>query len=139
MPYSPVSRVRLQPIGIHRTRYRFSKELSSRTAVSSVDVRCLIVLSRRLSQRSVIFFRNRGDRLARGRPAVCRTPIDGLHGGLTRWVTPSLTGAVRWQLSVLVAWLAARAHSTCQTRGSGQMRATPISWAADVRATTPGT
>jgi hypothetical protein len=40
-------------------RCRFSTELSSRTAVTSADVRCLIVLSRRLSQRSVIFFRNR--------------------------------------------------------------------------------
>jgi IstB-like ATP binding protein len=39
-------------------RCRFSKQLSSRTAVTSADVRCLIVLSRRLSQRSVIFFRN---------------------------------------------------------------------------------
>lgn len=51
-------------------RCRFSKELSSRTAVTSADVRCLIVLSRRLSQRSAISFRNNA--LASARPRSTR-------------------------------------------------------------------
>jgi hypothetical protein len=60
---------------------RFSKELSSRTAVTWADVRCLIVLSGGLSQRSVIFFRNRPR--AAGEGSFVRVPA-------VRW---------RWQLS----------------------------------------
>jgi hypothetical protein len=53
----PSSDVSCAPhIALNLTVCRFSKELSSRTAVTSADVRCLTVLSRRLSQRSVISF-----------------------------------------------------------------------------------
>ena len=59
----------------------------------------------------------------RGEPRCCKRLRPSRRHDSHRWVTSSLPGGVRWQLSVFIAAIGGKCAQPCQTSGSAELSA----------------